>query len=124
VTHDQFQLRLQTEGGRFREISLEHALVAGRSLATGDVNGDGLPDLYVLQGAQGDAGDANPPDLMYLNVNGSDLAPVPIPETEAGNGASVTAIDYNGDGTTDFVVTNGARKLAGPVQLISFPPAG
>jgi FG-GAP-like repeat len=124
IKHDQFELRLQGENGRFREVSLRHALDGGRALATGDVNGDGLPDLYVVQGAQGGGGEPNPPDIMYLNVAGTDVAPVPIPETDQGNGASVSAIDYNGDGTTDFLVTNGARKLDGPVQLISFPPPG
>ena len=124
VKRDMLQLRLQQPDGRFNVVSLEHALTGGRSIATGDVNGDGLPDLYVLQGAQGPGGDPNPPDLMYLNVDGTDLSPVPVPETAEGNGASVSAIDYNGDGTTDFVVSNGARRLEGPVQLISFPPAG
>jgi hypothetical protein len=53
---------------------------------------------------------------------GTALTQVPIPETSRGNGASVSPLDYNDDGTTDFLVTNGARGLAGPVQLISFPP--
>jgi hypothetical protein len=59
---------------------------------------------------------------MYRNVGGTDLVPVKIPETSAGNGASVSEIDYNHDGIADFIVTNGARKLKGPVQLITFPP--
>ena len=117
------QIRLQQPDGRFNVVSIRRSMSEGRALATGDVNMDGWPDVYALQGATGPNQVPNPPDYMYLSVkDGTDLTRVSIPETSAGNGASVAPVDYNGDGTTDFIVTNGARSTAGPVQLISFPP--
>jgi hypothetical protein len=48
---------------------------------------------------------------------------VAIPQTRRGSADDVIALDYDGNGLTDFVVLNG-RKKAGPVQLLaSFPVA-
>ena len=123
INHRSLQIRLQQPDGRFNVVSISRSMTEGRALATGDVNMDGWPDLYALQGATGPNQVPNPPDYMYLSgKSGTTLTRVSIPETSAGTGASVTALDYNGDGTTDFLVTNGARSTEGPVQLISFPP--
>jgi FG-GAP-like repeat len=116
------QVRLQQSDGRFNVVSISRELVGGRALAVGDINADSYLDVYALQGASGSDGAANPPDIMYQNEGGTDLVQVPIPETSVGNGASVSEIDYNGDGIADFIVTNGARGVEGPVQLITFPP--
>jgi hypothetical protein len=116
------QVRLQQPSGRFNVVSIRRTLTEGRALAIGDINADGFPDIYALQGATGPNQVPNPPDIFYQNLGGADLATVKIPETSAGNGAGVSMIDYNADGIADFLVTNGARNLTGPVQLISFPP--
>ena len=116
------QVRLQQPDHTFGAVSIDVPLTGGRALATGDVNGDGYPDVYVVQGATGSGQVANPPDLMFLNGHGTSLTRVAIPETSQGNGASVTGVDYNQDGAMDFLVTNGALNRPGPVQLISFRP--
>ena len=124
VSSDRFQLRLQQWNGGFGQVTVSKAVSGGRALATGDVNCDGLPDLYILRGAQGPYATPNPPDLFYLNQGGGSLVRISIPQTSLGNGASVQTIDANGDGSADFLVTNGARGLEGPVQLITFPHTG
>jgi hypothetical protein len=37
-----------------------------------------------------------------------------------GSGDDVANVDYNNDGRADFVVTNGDKKKAGPVQLFTW----
>jgi hypothetical protein len=60
------------------------------------------------------------PDTMLINDGGTAFHTVPIPETGKGWGGWVEPVDYDGNGTTDFVVANGANDVAGPIQLISF----
>ncbi len=94
--------------------------VEGRSLAVGDVSFDGYPDVYLLTGGSGNRTVPNPPDTMLIDDGGTAFHPVPIPETSKGWGGWVEPVDYDGTGTTDFVVANGANDVAGPIQLISF----
>jgi hypothetical protein len=100
--------------------SFSTALSYGSGVAAGDVNGDGLPDLYVMRG--NDAAGTNAPDQVYLNDGtGKSFSPMPsIPSTGEGKAESVFPIDHDSNGLTDFLVLNGAGKSQGPVQLISF----
>jgi hypothetical protein len=87
----------------------------GKWLATGDVNGDHHPDLYVLQGHA-------EPDLMLLNGgSGRSFSSIPIPEASEGNGDVVLALKDPSTGASDFLVLNGDHAH-GPVQLIRFVP--
>lgn len=97
-------------------------LTGGASVSAGDVNGDGVPDLYVVQARFGKVG--NEPDLLLLN-NGSGTAftPMSIPEASTGVGAHAYPIGFENNGLTDFLVFNdlvGASPA--PLQLISFFP--
>jgi hypothetical protein len=43
-----------------------------------------------------------------------------IPQTHRGLGEAVTAIDYDRNGLTDFIVQNGRHDNRGPIRLIAF----
>ena len=45
-----------------------------------------------------------------------------VPQPSFGCGDDAIGLDYDGNGTTDFVVLNGKDAVKGPVQLISFIP--
>jgi len=108
--------------GTFRTVFTQ-GLTAGVSVAVGDVDGDARPDLYVVQGGEGNPND---PDIMLLNGgDGTIFTEIPIPETTEGCGDVAVTIDYNQNGLDDFIVLNGCgpSDTPGPIQLISFYPS-
>jgi hypothetical protein len=101
--------------GRFQPV-YERALTHGRALATGDVDGDRLPDIYIVRGNSR----ANPIDVMLLNrTRGWSFTSMTIPQVYTGDGDGVVAIDHDGNGLMDFLVLNG-RSVRGPIALIAF----
>lgn len=104
----------------FRAINTENGIT---SIATGDVNGDGIPDLVIgVQGAWGDCpggwscgfiyvlfgsknGFPDPVDLSQLN--GSNGYVIQQDELGPGNwaGTNVAVGDFNGDGIADIIFT-------------------
>ena len=109
------------EGGRFGTTTFSYPLMQGNYLAIGDVDRNGLTDIYVVQGC---TNGTNVADVMLV---GSDqafgFATLPIPQTSEGCGDHVSAIDYDRNGTKDFIVLNAGASSDGPVQLISFTDA-
>ncbi len=80
------------------------------SVTTADINGDGLPDLIVANTSRADT-------VSVLLNNTSPGAATPsfaTPQSFATgvNPESVTAIDVNGDGLPDLIVTNGDNTVS------------
>jgi hypothetical protein len=109
---------LQQPDGTF-QATMTKAIQGGQALATGDVNKDGMPDIYVLQGKTNTS--TNAPDTVFLNNGtGTDFTSMSVPSTSLGAAEAVTAIDYDGNKRTDFIVQNGNAGKRGPTQLIAF----
>ena len=85
------------------------------ALATGDVNADGRPDIYVARSTTNNAG-----HLMLINGgDGKSYVSMTIPQPGAGSADDVLALDYDGNGRTDFLTLNG-WNVYGPVKLTAF----
>lgn len=116
----------QKPNGRFGPAAYRRSLRHGEAFATGDVTRNGRADIYVVRkGSMGSNGTPGPgddkPDAMLINEgNGTSFRRMRIPQIKRGRGDSVTAIDHDRNGRTDFVVMNGHRKAKGPIELIAF----
>jgi hypothetical protein len=117
VRPSSFQIRWQASG-RFLSPVLIRSLSAGRDVAAGDFDAQDGVDLYVLQGANSSG--INQPDILFLNEGTGTAFTFPqIPQTSRGRGDAVAPIDYDGDGSMDFIVLNGEGPASGPIQLIT-----
>jgi hypothetical protein len=117
LTTTTLTVRLGTGSG-WAAATYSATVTAGEGLAFGDHNGSGGVDIYALSSRGGDR--ADDPDAIFLNAGGgTSFQRVSIGAT-SGSGDDVAALDYNSDGRTDFVVTNGDRKSSGPVQLFTW----
>ncbi len=117
-----WELRIWLRRGERYVAGYRRSLTSAVAVAAGDVNGDGAPDLYVIQGTV----DRQVRDLMLVNGgDGTRFRSMAIPQAKNGSAEDVLAIDHDRNGLVDFLVLNGRGSLrAGPIQLIAFYPAG
>jgi hypothetical protein len=123
VSAKSLQVDIQQADGTFAPCCTE-PLQSGFAAAAGDVNRDGYPDVYVMQGATSTS--TNAPDYVYLNDSGTGFSstPIKVPQPPVlGDAEAVTPIDYDRNGLTDFLVQNGNATKGGSIQLIAFFPA-
>jgi hypothetical protein len=128
------EVRLGAADGTFGPPVLRRAMSHGHGLAIGDVDGDGAPDIYAVDGCEDRV---NEPDLFLLNDgtarSWTRLALPTLPPGElAGCGDTASMVDFDRDGKQDVVVLNGGGNaqpldLDGPDQLLTLgswrPPA-
>ena len=102
-------------------MTLAHR-ITGAAIVVGDFDGNGHKDVYAVGSCPDCAPKTDQPDVLLLN-NGSGSF---TPQTSAalppgmGCGQMVSGIDYDQDGPRDFLVLNGRKKVAGPLQLLSY----
>ncbi len=80
----------------------------GPGVAWGDVDGDGLVDLYMVQGG-GREGSAVPSDRLYRNLGGGRFEDVTLRAGlvgESGAGMGALLCDLDGDGDLDLYLAN------------------
>lgn len=111
-------LRVSKATARGYRRIFEARTSAADAVGAGDVDGDGVADLYIVRGDDA----RNRRDLLLVSrEHGRSFVSVRIPQTTKGSADDVIALDHDRNGLTDFVVLNGRQK-AGPVQLLAAFP--
>ncbi|MGL6075694.1 MAG: SdrD B-like domain-containing protein [Fimbriiglobus sp.] len=98
---------------RFRFLAYEQGYTGGVRTATGDLNGDGIPDIVTTTGVGG-----GPRIRAFNGVDGSLIHDFFAYEATYTGGMSVAIADINGDGIGDIVT--GTDRGGGPrVRVLS-----
>ena len=116
------QIRLAGPDGRLTELVHTQPLGRGHGLAVGDLDGNGSPDVYAVDGC---LDRVDMPDVLLLNDGGGRTwTPLEVPEPSDGCGDVAEMIDWDRDGAMDVLVLNGGGTsqpldLDGPDQLLT-----
>ncbi|WP_353480492.1 VCBS repeat-containing protein [Haliscomenobacter sp.] len=89
--------------------TLPHKLSqSGPALVAGDINGDGLEDLFITGSFP------NPGDVLLQQPNGQFGAaqPLPLVDAKAGESTGAALFDADGDGDNDLYVVRGGYEFA------------
>ncbi len=115
-------VQIQQPDHTFGPVVFRRPLSAGHGLAVGDINGDGAPDILVVEGC---VDRVNVEDVLLMNRgDGRGYTQKPVPHVALGCGDHAAAVDFDRDGMADFVVLNGGGfdqplDLKGPDQVLT-----
>lgn len=113
------------DGARVREITVEGGVAFGRSFVAGlgDVDGDGVPDIYTGDYAHDGNGQQSGHAWVWSGRTGALVWDVAGDARYAGLGTGGPAGDVDGDGVVDLVLgsylSSAAGVLAGQVSVYS-----
>ena len=129
VDKDRLKVTLHGKKGHLqRKPEFEQRIKRALTFALGDVNDDQILDIYVVRSSRFDprrpADNQRDARDVMLASNGSvrRLARLRLPQISRGIGESVTAIDHDRNGLSDFIVMNGRFDARGPIRLVAFYP--
>jgi FG-GAP-like repeat len=111
------RVKRQTASGKFVLVK-KKSVSAGESVALGDFDGNGFKDAFAVSACPSSAPRSDRPDVLLRNSRGQFTGET-LPALDDGCGQTVARIDYDRDGMSDFLVLNGRKKVAGPVQLFT-----
>ncbi len=90
--------------GTFQEIFQTSIPNAAADIVAADFNGDGKTDLVVSGGPEVAGVDVNPSRAVLFLGKGNDTFQTPVTLNDSGWGATVAAVDLNGDKKPDLVI--------------------
>lgn len=96
-----------------RERLIPHSLTnEGPALAVGDVNGDGLDDLFV-------GGAAGQSAMLFIQQKQGSFKPLKFPDNLFSDDVDAAFFDADGDGDLDLYVVHGGNELAAGDPLLA-----
>ena len=123
VKHGKVRVMTQDSVAGFTQPFTEtytYPMVASHSVSVGDFDGDGLKDFWVVGTCTNARPSVDEPDNIFFGTTLGTYEPMSQQGTLKGCGDDVASLDYDRDGNSEFVVVNGRRKIAGPVQLFDW----